>query len=155
MNILIHSCIYMHQDRSTAPRDKNPSMSADPQLLPSLFMRAVMDETKHYKFPAADDDGPPPPDEHNCLTTAYFSFCLAWVVILLVIIFAQAYDNAVTPEPRLFIRLVAAEGVGVDDDPWKPPVFELAVDVDAIPEPSLFTIDGEGTTRRYGSRTAA
>jgi hypothetical protein len=119
-----------------------------------------MDETKHYKFPAADDDGdfdhgPPPPDEHNCLITAYFSFCLAWVVILLVIIFAQAYDNAVTPEPRLFIRLVAAEGVGVDDDPWKPPVFELAVDVDAIPEPSLFTIDGEGTTRRYGSRTAA
>jgi hypothetical protein len=37
INILMHSCIYMHQDQSPAPRDTNPTRSAGPQLLPSLL----------------------------------------------------------------------------------------------------------------------
>ncbi|TVU35726.1 hypothetical protein EJB05_17629, partial [Eragrostis curvula] len=65
---------------------------------------------------------------------------LACVVGLIGFQIALVHEDALTPEPRLFMRLVAVEGLGVDDvddDPWEPPVFELAVDVDTIPEESL------------------
>ncbi|KAF8759452.1 hypothetical protein HU200_010500 [Digitaria exilis] len=60
-----------------------------------------------------------------------------------------------TPDPRLFVRLVAAQGLGADG-PCAPPVFELAVDVDRIPEAALYRgpihVGGGGAMLRVSYR---
>uniref|UniRef100_K3XQK0 Uncharacterized protein n=2 Tax=Setaria italica TaxID=4555 RepID=K3XQK0_SETIT len=62
-----------------------------------------------------------------------------------------------TPPPRLFVRLVAVEGLGLGvDDQCAPPVFELAVDVGRIPEEAFhrgpLDVGGGGAMLRVSYR---
>ncbi|CAL4948380.1 unnamed protein product [Urochloa decumbens] len=64
-----------------------------------------------------------------------------------------------TPDPRLFVRLVAAQGLGVNDQSAPPPpTFELAVDVDRIPEEASYRgaldVGGGGAMLRVSYRGA-
>ncbi|CAO1948459.1 unnamed protein product [Urochloa humidicola] len=60
-----------------------------------------------------------------------------------------------TPDPRLFVRLVAVQGLGLGaGEP--PPAFELAVDVDTIPEEAFYRgpldVGGGGAMLRVSYR---
>ncbi|CAO2191285.1 unnamed protein product [Urochloa humidicola] len=69
--------------------------------------------------------------------------------------FKAGFDN--TPDPRLFVRLVAVEGLGLGADAQRvPPAFELAVDVDRIPEETFYrgplNVGGGGAMLRVSYR---
>jgi hypothetical protein len=120
-----------------------------------------MDETEYHQLPAAAADSvgrAPEKKEDSCL--AIITAALPWLVVLCgiaanVYLFMVGMDT--TPDPRLYVRLVAVEGLGAAD-PCEPPLFELAVDVDRMTRGGLSPRAPpcrEAGTRCCGCRTEA
>ncbi|CAO2165785.1 unnamed protein product [Urochloa humidicola] len=122
-----------------------------------------MDEdNKYQQLPAAakgdDDSGghaaaPNKKKDDDCPAIV---MALLWLIIAAnVYAFRAGFDN--TPDPRLFVRLVAVQGLGLRADAQQaPPAFELAVDVDRIPEETFYRgpldVGGGGSMLRVSYR---
>lgn len=91
-------------------------------------------------MPAAKREPDPVPvpvdDLGQCFRFYMAVFAAGAVATVVIHLLAVAFDD--TPPPRLFARLVEAEGLGLDDPRDRSPVFKLAVDVDMIPGETLF-----------------